>query len=141
MSSEVSASIVQLSQKTEQSKLSEGKYSNLDYLKFENNQLIILVVNLNEDNLEDHAVPVFDKSVDYVKLMVAENARMSMLKQQLEVESNSYFATLKQVLQSQINLNREIKLNEHTLRKRDQKNEEILKDKLVKCARPMLSER
>ena len=56
-----------------------------------------------------------------------ENARMSMLKQQLELESTNYFTTLKQVLKSQINLKRKIKLNEYSLRKRDQKHEEILR--------------
>ena len=50
-----------------------------------------------------------------------------MLKQQLELESTNYFTTLKQVLKSQINLKRKIKLNEYSLRKRDQKHEEILR--------------
>jgi hypothetical protein len=56
-----------------------------------------------------------------------ENSQMSMLKKQLELESTNYFTTLKQVLKSQINLKREIKLNEYSLRKRDQKHEEILR--------------
>ena len=65
--------------------------------------------------------------MNYIALMMQENARMSMLKQQLELESTNYFTTLKQVLKSQINLKREIKLNEYSLRKRDQKHEEILR--------------
>jgi hypothetical protein len=72
--------------------------------------------------------------------MMQENARMSMLKQQLELESTNYFTTLKQVLKSQINLKRKIKLNEYSLRKRDQKHEEILREKIIKCSRLMLSE-
>ena len=77
--------------------------------------------------MKEYTVPVFDKSVNYIALMMQENARMSMLKQQLELESTNYFTTLKQVLKSQINLKREIKLNEYSLRKRDQKHEEILR--------------
>jgi hypothetical protein len=88
--------------------------------------------------MKEYTVPVFDKSVNYIALMMQENARMSVLKQRLELESTNYFTTLKQVLKSQINLKREIKLNEYNLRKRDQKQEEFVRDKIIKSSRSML---
>jgi predicted Holliday junction resolvase-like endonuclease len=88
--------------------------------------------------MKEYTVPIFDKSVNYIALMMQENARMSVLKQRLELESTNYFTTLKQVLKSQINLKREIKLNEYNLRKRDQKQEEFVRDKIIKSSRSML---
>jgi|688.fasta_scaffold146527_1 predicted Holliday junction resolvase-like endonuclease len=88
--------------------------------------------------MKEYTVPIFDKSVNYIALMIQENARMSVLKQRLELESTNYFTTLKQVLKSQINLKREIKLNEYNLRKRDQKQEEFVRDKIIKSSRSML---
>jgi predicted Holliday junction resolvase-like endonuclease len=88
--------------------------------------------------MKEYTVPIFDKSVNYIALMIQENARMSVLKQRLELESTNYFTTLKQVLKSQINLKREIKLNEYNLRKRDQKQEGFVRDKIIKSSRSML---
>lgn len=89
--------------------------------------------------MKEFTIPVFNKTVNYITLMRQENNRMSVLKQKLELESTNYFATLKQVLKSQINLKREIKLNEYSLRKRDQKQEQIVRDKIIKCSRSMLT--
>lgn len=84
-------------------------------------------------------MPAFDPSVNYMKLMLGENEKMQILKEQLESESGEYFSTLKQVLMAQVSLKQEIRNNEECLRKRDQKLEQLVKEKVSKCSRRVCS--
>jgi hypothetical protein len=61
-----------------------------------------------------------------VKLTTVENEKMKSLKEHLETESSKYFEILKQVLKAQVNLTQEIRNNEFSLRKRDQKMIEVI---------------